>query len=261
MAKLSRQVENQMASAAKVSASARTHAPTVSSALAKVVKDAQGANAPAASVFETLMLSGADALDFASKALYSAELKLAHERSDDVQPRQARDEQQAELVQILAQVKGFVELALDEKGLKTYGLNEDIPRNTARATLNFASKVAHLMDEYPQVKTTAIGITMDTAVLAQMLKAKAAVLAPLVETMDTEARELDEALAERNRSSAQWSDTYQGVATMLMGLYRMAGYKDLADKVKPTIRAAQGNEVAQDVTEETGEPKAGETPA
>lgn len=109
------------------------------------------------------------------------------------------------------------------------------------------------MDEYPQVKTTAIGITMDTAVLAQMLKAKAAVLAPLVETMDTEARELDEALAERNRSSAQWSDTYQGVATMLMGLYRMAGYKDLADKVKPTIRAAQGNEVAQDITE-------GETP-
>ncbi len=148
-------------------------------------------------------------------------------------------------------------LALDAKGLMSYGLNEETPRNTAWATLSFAFKVAHLLDEKPQVKATSVGATMDTAVLSQMLKAKAGMLAPLVETMDTEARELDDALLKRNQAGARWSDMYQGVAGMLMGFYRMAGRKDLADKVKPTVRAAQGDKVAPDVTEGAGESKGG----
>jgi hypothetical protein len=68
------------------------------------------------------------------------------------------------------------------------------------------------------------------------------VLDGLVADDDREARELEDAFALRDRAIATWSDAYQGTATALEGLYRRAGWKELAEKVRPTARKVRGED-------------------
>lgn len=259
MSKLSLQVENQLASAGKVCASARIHASKISAALAALAKEAQGNNSPAtAAVFEIVLLSSADRLDYVSKALYSAELKLSTERADDIQPRLARDTQHHALLDNLVHVRGIVELSLGADSLKSYGLHGETPRNTARATLNHASNVIHLMEQQPVSTITGFGTVLDTSAIVAALKAKAGALEASVATLETESRELEDALSERNRAAALWSETYRGVADTLTGMYRLAGWVELAERVRPTARVTLGDEVVGDLPE--GESVGGSAP-
>jgi hypothetical protein len=68
------------------------------------------------------------------------------------------------------------------------------------------------------------------------------VLDGLVTDDDREARELEDAYSLRDRAIAAWSDAYQGTATALEGLYRRAGRKDLAEKVRPNLRKLRGED-------------------
>jgi hypothetical protein len=78
----------------------------------------------------------------------------------------------------------------------------------------------------------------------------------LIADDDREARELEDAYALRDRAVAAWSDAYQGTASALEGLYRRAGWKELAEKVRPTIRKLRGEEsVTDDI--ETPKPENG----
>src|SRR4051794_19389800 len=62
----------------------------------------------------------------------------------------------------------------------------------------------------------------------------------------SEARELEKALGARDQAVELWTEVYQGVATALSGLYRLAGRKDLADRVRPTSRTLSGEDAASD---------------
>jgi hypothetical protein len=53
----------------------------------------------------------------------------------------------------------------------------------------------------------------------------------------------------RDRAITAWSDAYQGTATALEGLYRRAGWKELAEKVRPTIRKLRGDDAGADDVE------------
>jgi hypothetical protein len=53
----------------------------------------------------------------------------------------------------------------------------------------------------------------------------------------------------RDRAVAAWSDAYQGTATALEGFYRCAGWKELAEKVRPTVRKLRGEEAGVDEVE------------
>ncbi len=91
-----------------------------------------------------------------------------------------------------------------------------------------------LVENTPIQLTSAFGASFDSAAAASSLKAKAMVLDGLIVNDDREARELEDAHALRDRAVAEWSDAYQGTATTLEGLYRRAGRKELAEKVRPT---------------------------
>ena len=100
------------------------------------------------------------------------------------------------------------------------------------------------------------GSSFDTKTAALALDQKVQDLASHINDDDREARELETALGQRDRAAATRSNSYQGTATALEGLYRQAGFKDLADKVRPTQRKLRG----EDAGAELDTPSTNESP-
>jgi hypothetical protein len=246
MSKLSEQVQNQIRVSEKVIASARTHAEKVSAALAEQSKKVQGKNTKAtAEAFAAVILASADGLAKATADLRETEQTLAAEKADDGPVRAARDNATAQLAGLVTLLRSTVEDHLGAAALATYGLGGDTPRVPAKL-LNHVQNVAQLLEQNPAKVTSALGTSFDTKTAAQALKTRAAELAAHIKDDDREARELETALAGRDRAAAAWSDAYQGTAATLEGLYRQAGWKELADKVRPTQRKLRGDDAGAD---------------
>lgn len=81
---------------------------------------------------------------------------------------------------------------------------------------------------------------MSTKKAADALDAAVAPLREVMQGMLVDERENEAALTARDRAIAEWAIIYQGVANMLSGLYRLAGRDDLADRIRPTVRRAEG---------------------
>ncbi len=249
MSKLSQQVENQLAVSAKVVASARAHAKITSLALAQHAAAIQGPGTKAdAQAHEAILLALADSLDHAAIELRTTELAYTAEQADDVPLRAQRDSAHAALVDSITRVRSAVEGALGQDGLKTYGLQGETPRKPHRATLNHVANVIQLLEKKPVSVTTEFGTAFNTASVAAALKTKLLDLEVLVGYLDREARELEIAMTVRDRASAVWSDTYQGVANALTGMFRLAGWKELAERVRPTQRAARGDDPGPEIS-------------
>ncbi|NUQ76359.1 MAG: hypothetical protein HUU21_22710 [Polyangiaceae bacterium] len=249
MSKLSQQVENQLATSAKVVVSARAHAKTIAIALAERAALIQGPGSKAhAKAHEAVLLALADALDAAAVELRATELAYTAEQADDVPLRAQRDVAHVALVDSITRVRSAVEDAFGREGLKTYGLQGETPRKPHRATLNHVANVIHLLEKKPASVDTEFGTSFDTASVAKALRNKLTELEVLVGYLDREARELELALAVRDRAAATWSDTYQGVANALTGMYRLAGWKELAERVRPSQRIVRGDEPAPEIS-------------
>jgi len=132
-----------------------------------------------------------------------------------------------------------------------YGLGSESPRVPAKL-LQYGQNVRKLLDEAPTKVTSPLGSSFDTVVASQAVGKACEELAATVEDDDREARELESAMARRDRADATWSEVYQGTASMLEGLYRLAGWKELADKVRPTQRKTRGEDAGPDLEEAGG---------
>jgi hypothetical protein len=100
--------------------------------------------------------------------------------------------------------------------------------------------VAQLLKKSPATIKTAFGVSFDTGEAAASIEALHQELKEKIADDDREVRELDDALAKRNRAVAAWVEAYQGTAPSLEGLYRLAGWKELAERVLPTQRTIRG---------------------
>ncbi len=250
MSKLSEQVQNQIRVSEKVVASGRTHAAKIAAELAARAKQVQGNGTTAtAEAFEAVILASADGLAKATADLRENEQILAAERADDGPVRAARDSATAHVAGLVTLLRSTVEDHLGSAALATYGLAGETPRVPAKL-LQHVQNVAQLLEQNHTTVTSALGTSFDTTMAAQALKKKAAELAVHIKDDDREARELETALANRGRAVAAWSDAYQGTAATLEGLYRQAGWKELAEKVRPTQRKLRGDDAGAD-TEET----------
>jgi len=249
MSRLSEQVQNQIRVSEKVIASAHTHAGKVAPALAEQANKVQGKNTKAtAEAFTAVILAAADGLAHAAAELREREQNLAAERADDGPVRAARDNATTEVSGLVTLLRSTVEDHMGTAALATYGLGGDTPRAPAKL-LNLAQNVAQLLEQNPAKVTSPFGTSFDTKTAAQVLKAKAAELAAHIKDDDREARELETAMSDRDRAAAAWVNAYQGTASMLEGLYRQAGLKDLADKVRPTQRRLRGEDAGADAAE------------
>jgi hypothetical protein len=227
--------------------------------VASVSRHQSGA-APTAHAFEAVIESQAAALDRAAEVMKTAELSYTAEQADDVAPRDKRDALTTEAFGLMVRLRSAVEDALGAKGLSTYGLSGETPR-MPRTLVVHMDNVLSLMSKQPASVTTALGGTFDTATLVTALSPKRAALEAVLKDLDREERELEGALVKRDKTVERWTEVYQGVATALSGLFRLAGRKDLAERVRPTSRRVSGEETGdeQGAGSGSGEPGAGAT--
>ena len=257
MSKVSEQVQNQIRVSDKVVASARTHGVTVAELLAARSQEVQGPLTKATkssyfAIFEAL----ADGLSQAAAELGKAEEDLAAERADDIPVRASRDAAASALAMLLGLLRRTIEDHMGAAALATYGLSTESPRVPAKL-LQYTKTVARLLGEQPAVVVSPLGSTFDTAVAQQSVIKQCSQLEAAVGDDHREARELESALAARDRAAAAWSDAYQGTAATLEGLYRLAGYRDLAEKVRPTQRKLRGEDEGAEIEGTEPAPKEG----
>jgi len=257
MSQLSQQVQNQISVSDKVVASARTHADKVAEVLAAQAMEL-GGPPPQATMGSYLAVFAAIADRLAKKTeeLRKAEEDLAAERSDDIPVRATRDATAAALTTLLGLLRRTIEDHMGEKALATYGLATDSPRVPAKL-LQYVKTVARQLGDHPTIVTSPLGSTFNSAVALQSLITQSNQLEAAVGDDHREARELETALAARDRAAAAWSDAYQGTAATLEGLYRLAGYRDLAEKVRPTQRKIRGDDEGAELEGSAGEGMAG----
>jgi hypothetical protein len=250
MSKLSEQVQNQLKVSEKVVASARTHAKKVAEELAARDAVVQGVEAKKTTVkaYETAILAFAARLTHATDELRERELEYTAERADDGPIRDARDATVQALAALMIPLRATVENTLGRSALTAYGLSGETPR-VPRKLLNHAQNVARLMKKTPASVKTEFGSSFNTETAAAVLEKKISELDALIKDDDREVRELETALTKRDRAVATWSETYQGTASALEGMYRLAGWRELADRVRPTQRALRGEDAGAEIDE------------
>ncbi len=241
MTKKSKQVENRIASSEHVITAAKTHRDQIADILAMHAVKAQGSNTV---VTKTVWLSVVDFLvddlKHSVTVMDTAEMRVVNERADDVGLRDDRDTAATNLIAAAVRVRSMVLDALGDKGLATYGLSGETPRVT-RDLVSHVQTVASLMQEHP-FNVTVDGVTFDSAAMATTLKTKANAVETALDNMQREEQELVNELGNRHTAIDEWVNVHQGVADTLTGLFRLAGRKDLSDRVRPTSRTLTGEE-------------------
>ncbi|MDI3289879.1 hypothetical protein [Polyangium sp. 15x6] len=89
---------------------------------------------------------------------------------------------------------------------------------------------------------------------------KANTRAKALADMQREELELADQLGRRDQQVLAWVEDHQGIADTLIGLFRLAGRKDLAERVRPTSRALAGEEITPAETTTSEEPSGGPVP-
>jgi len=246
MTQLSVQVQNKLSVAEKVVASARTHGPKVAVVIADLAKDLQGSGTKVTVESVTAIIDFvADGLVAANTQLRNSELRYYTEKADDAPVRADRDRSVIRVNDLLVQLRTSIEGTLGASAVIKYGFGGEIPR-TPHKLVNYAENVVQQLNTHPQQVVTSLGASFSTAPAAMAVKAGLDELTALVGDDNREARELEDAQTTRNRAADAWTDVYQGAASTLEGLYRTAGYGELAERVRPTLRKARGEEAGDE---------------
>ena len=255
MSKKSKQVENRIQSSEYVITAAKTHRDQIAEVLATRAAQVQGPT-----TLITKEIAGAlldfviDDLKHSITTMDDAEMRVVAERADDVGLREARDTAVSSLLSATVRVRSMVLDALGNNGIETYGLTGETPR-LPRDIMNHANTVAKLMQEHP-FNVTVEGVTFDSAAMASTLTNKAAAVEKAIADMQREEQELVNELGKRHAAISEWTDVHQGAADALTGLFRLAGRKDLSERVRPSSRTLSGEEApaAEPPKENTGTP-------
>jgi len=247
MAELSVQVQNKLNVADKVIASARTHGPKVATILAERALAVQGPTTKVTVESVTEVIGAiADGVAHANTELRNSELNYFAEKADDTPVRIAREGSVTSVANILAQLRTNIDGTFGPAATAQYGLVGEIPR-TPHKLVTYTNNVVKQLQDNPRQVTTAFGASFDTVPAAAAVQAKLAELMGIIKDDNREARELEEAQTARNRAVDAWANAYQGAASFLEGLFRTAGYAELADRVRPTQRKVRGEDPGTEI--------------
>ncbi len=165
------------------------------------------------------------------------------EQADDVVLDSARNESRDALLTLYQRVRARVEAALGDDGLARYGLDSPAPRPPMQLRSRVETTIG-LLREDPVDLEDGLGDPVSTTTIAEKLEAALAPLASALDGLRREERENEGALTARDRAIEAWMVVYQGVATTLSGLYRLADRHDLASRIRPTARRTSGKDQA-----------------
>jgi len=243
MSNMSIQVQNRAKVAEYVGSSVKVHGDAVAKALAENV-----AGLDVATVHKVL-----DALvGHLESRTRDAEHAYTAEQADDPPIRNARDQAAARLIETLQQLREVVGQTLGPDGVARYGLTGQTPR-VPQALAEHAGNVVSLLRKHPAAGEGRFVKELRTEKAADQLAPMVDALSEQLGRVDREVRELQAALVDRDRAVAQWMGDYPGIASILEGMYRLAGNTELADRIRPTARRTSGQATDLDDASEPGQ--------
>jgi len=180
-------------------------------------------------------------LEGSGKKLKQKELDYVAELADDIEPRKKRDEASAAAWNLIGSARSRIEQLQGDEGLKTYGLWEPVLQSPSEVAHRLTTTIEFL-DKNPVTTADPFGAVFDSTVVVDKLRAALATLNEALAKVLTEERERQDALNARDLAIEEWALAYQGVASILSGLFLLAGRTDLSERLKPTIRRISGQE-------------------
>lgn len=198
-----------------------------------------------------------------SDAMEAAEGEYTREQSDDPKARKHRDLMAEALAGELAETREMLLGTFGPDATAFYGLRGTLPTRP-ETLLTTASNILRLLREQPAPTPRKPWMTLDLAALADELDTHVEALRTALDAISDEERELHLAKTARDAAVERWSRTYPGVGATFEGLYRVAGRADLAARIRPTQRRAEGHEAAngeEDDDDLEAEAETAETPA
>ncbi len=246
---ISKQVDNRLRTGNAVIAAGRNHAEIIAAAAAERCSRA-GVPVPDARAFVQAVTA---VLEASGTTLRDSELRLTLELSDDVDTRIERDTATAEVVAQVVDVRRLVESYGGPGALAKFGLSGSTPRDPKSVEGHALNLVSLMKTRDQAVVVPGVGETT-TSRLAEQLEGPLARLQAANRAVEDEQRQNEQALRERDRALADWTEAYQGTASILEGLLRFAGEQALAERVRPTHRKTMGQEAPAEETAEVATP-------
>lgn len=235
MSTLSKLVATRLATARYVQSSARINTDPIARAVADEV--------PELKVSEVRHLIDALTAHLVRKsdAMEAAEGVYTREQGDDPKVRHKRDTAATALATVIAGFREALRGTFGADAVELYGLRGTTPVRPD-LLLDTGANAVRLLREHPAPAPLKSWMALDVAALADELEVHVEALrTALAETADEE-RELHLAKTARDAAVEEWTRFYPGIGAMLEGLYRIAGRADLAERIRPTRRRAEGHE-------------------
>ena len=229
----SKQITDREKSARAVVAVGETQSEAAGAALGKLLKPhlAKGEAVPDFALVLTLV---SRALDASKARMVEADAAHEAELGDDEPVRRARDEAAATLSDKVVELR---EVLTGVYGAATAnavfgGPTPEDPVVLSRFAGEVSSQLTRVKLPAPRIK----GAKLDTAETASTLEEHSAALDTHLKHVARELREAQATLDAKNQALAAYDDIFNGVATTLTGLLRLAGKADLAARVRPSTR-------------------------
>jgi hypothetical protein len=238
MAQMSVQVSNRVRMARYVVSSAQVHGELAAAALSEHFA-LLGITPPPAPKAFVAALSGM--LDVQTTRLEDQEKAYTREQADDPAVRDRRDTSTASALIIVTEARALLTTVGGESVASAYGFANETPR-TPRPLRDYGTNAVNLLRATPKTFTSSLVKSLETSAIADAIDEAMAPLSLALDDNDTETRELQAALAARDKAVDAWERTYRGVADVLAGLYRLAGLDALAERVRPTTRRTSGEQ-------------------
>ena len=188
-------------------------------------------------------------IEHKTEALHEAETRYVSRQAHAPGLRARRDAALPVLAAMLLQVRDRIKAVLGKAGLTTYGLRGRMPRRAAAVAVR-AVVVIELLRKQPRVLSDGLGGVLDTLVLAGALENARLPLQQALDELQQAQHARAGAMIQRDAQVDEWHEVYQGGATAVVGLYRVAGQLELAQRVRPTHRRRTGQEPPPEVAQE-----------
>lgn len=202
---------------------------------------------------KTTILSQASYLQEVTSRMHKAEQAYVDEQDDDITLRGKLAEASIQLDHKLRLTRDHIRAAEGPNALQIYGLSMTPPR-ARDALVSYARNTIELLSAHPYTFTGELGEVLETRTIAVLLNDLLEPFEQLVERMNIEVDELQQALGERNRAIDEWVETYRGLAKTLEGFCRTAGMHELAERFIPSFeRATKSVHLPDSDAEDTSE--------
>ncbi len=223
----SKQVTDRQKGADAVLAIFDAQGGTVADAAGRVLGSEAGSFQSTLTLLRTALQRGRDKMT-------EADSQHESELADDSSARDARD---AAVAQLTEQVVEFREAATGLYGAKAARavVVGSTPQDPV-ALERFAGEVVQNLASATWPEPRFAGASLDFDAVRQKLAAAREDLQAKLAQVASEAREAQGTLAKKNQAIEEYDRVFTGVATSLSGLFTLVGERELAEKVRPSVR-------------------------